>query len=354
MDELIADVRRWRRAGLDVALATVIRTAGSSPRPLGSKMAVSSAGDLSGSVSGGCIEGAVFTEAELVLADGVPRRRAYGVSDEEAWAVGLSCGGEIEVFIERLTGSDAAAEVLEQSLRCIEEERRAAVITVLEPEDGAVGAKRLLTAGGESLGTLGPALDAVVDGWSENGELFARTGMRRVESSVAGAEAELFVEILEPAPHLVIVGAVHVAIHLVHLAQRVGFRCTVVDARETFATAERFGHADVLTVGWPAEALEAMELDGSADTTFCVFLTHDPKLDDPALVVALNAGVRYVGALGSKRTHAKRVASLRERGVSEEQIARIAAPIGLPLGGRRPEEIALSIAAQLVEARYRR
>ena len=162
---------------------------------------------------------------------------------------------------------------------------------------------------------------------------------------------ELFFEVFEPLPKLVIVGAVHVAIHLIHIAQRLGFRCIVVDARSVFASEERFPHADELIVKWPSEALREMPLN---DSTYCVFLTHDPKLDDPALQVALDAGVRYVGALGSKKTHAKRVASLQEMGVSEEAIATIHAPIGLDLGGRKPEEIALAITAQLVQARYRR
>jgi xanthine dehydrogenase accessory factor len=160
---------------------------------------------------------------------------------------------------------------------------------------------------------------------------------------------ELFLEILRPPPKLVIVGAVHVAIHLVHFAKRLGFRCVVVDARAAFATPERFSHADELVVEWPSQALAKMPIH---DETYCVFLTHDPKLDDPALEVALRRDARYVGALGSKRTHAKRVDSLRNLGLAEDLIARIHAPIGLDLGGRKPEEIALSIAAQLVASRH--
>jgi xanthine dehydrogenase accessory factor len=160
---------------------------------------------------------------------------------------------------------------------------------------------------------------------------------------------EVFLEIFAPLPKLVVVGAVHVAVHLVHFAKRLGFRTIVVDARTAFATAERFPHADELIVGWPGDVLAAMKLHDSA---YCVFLTHDPKLDDPALVAALRSDARYVGALGSTRTQAKRVERLKEAGLSDQQVARIHAPIGLDLGGRRPEEIALSIAAQMVQARY--
>ncbi len=165
------------------------------------------------------------------------------------------------------------------------------------------------------------------------------------------ADVEVFFEAFPPPPKLIVVGAVHVAIHLVPIAQRLGFRTVVVDARAQFATEERFATADELIVRWPGDALAEMPLH---DSTYCVFLTHDPKLDEPAIQVALEAGVRYVGALGSSRTHAKRVASLLERGVAQELIDTICAPIGLPLGGRRPEEIAVSIAAELVQARYGR
>ncbi|MEM6704954.1 MAG: XdhC/CoxI family protein [Acidobacteriota bacterium] len=204
----------------------------------------------------------------------------------------------------------------------------------------ALGASLLIWPDGRTSGGLGDdALDRQ-----------ALQHAREVdEASESGVVEGLFFEIFRPPPKLVIVGAVHVAIHLVEIAQRLGFRTVVVDARAAFATEERFPHADELHVRWPGEALAEMPLGASS---YCVFLTHDPKLDEPAIEAALQANVAYVGALGSKRTHAKRVDSLRERGLSEARIARICAPIGLPLGGRRPEEIAVSIAAQLVQARY--
>ena len=206
--------------------------------------------------------------------------------------------------------------------------------------DGAdLGARLLAWPDGRTEGTLGePALDsAAID--LATAEALPATGLRELEST------EVFVETFEPRPQLFIVGAVHVAIHLVHFARRLGFRTVVVDARSAFATAERFPHADELVVEWPADYLARVPLHAN---TFCVFLTHDDKLDNPALQVALEAGVRYVGALGSKRTHGKRVAALTEAGLSAELIDSIHAPIGLDLGGRKPEEIALAIAAELV------
>lgn len=206
-----------------------------------------------------------------------------------------------------------------------------------------LGARLLVWPDDErSEGTLG---DADVDGTAAalaSGDALPSTGLRAIEG------AEVFVETFEPLPQLFIVGAVHVAIHLVHFARRLGFRTVVVDARAAFATPERFPHADELVVEWPADYLARVPLRAN---TFCVFLTHDEKLDNPALQVALEAGVRYVGALGSRRTHGKRVAALTEAGLSPSLIDRIHAPIGLDLGGRKPEEIALAIAAELVAAR---
>ena len=195
---------------------------------------------------------------------------------------------------------------------------------------------------GRTEGTLGNAdLDRAAAGLAK-GEALPPTGLREIEG------AEVFVENFEPLPQLFMVGAVHVAIHLVHFASQLGFRTVVVDARSAFATPERFPHADELVVEWPADYLARVSLHAN---TFCVFLTHDEKLDNPALQVVLEAGVRYVGALGSKRTHGKRVKALTEAGLSPELIDRIHAPIGLDLGGRKPEEIALAIAAELVAVR---
>ena len=216
------------------------------------------------------------------------------------------------------------------------------LVAFTRADDDALGSRLLVWHDGRTEGTLrSPDLDQAATALATAGDLPA-TGLREIK------DTEVFVENFEPSPQLFIVGAVHVAIHLVHFARRLGFRTVVVDARSVFATAERFPHADELVVEWPAEYLARTTLH---DNTFCVFLTHDEKLDNPALKVALEAGVRYVGALGSSRTHAKRVAALRETGLASELIDRIHAPIGLDLGGRKPEEIALAIAAELVAMR---
>ena len=216
------------------------------------------------------------------------------------------------------------------------------VVAFTRAEGGELGARLLVWPDGRSEGTLRDAeLDRTALGLATADALPA-TGLREIEG------VEVFVETFEPLPQLFIVGAVHVAIHLVHFARQLGFRTVVVDARSAFATAERFPHADELVVEWPADYLDRAPLHAN---TYCVFLTHDEKLDNPALQVALEAGVRYVGALGSSRTHAKRVAALREAGLAPELIDRIHAPIGLDLGGRRPEEIAMAIAAELVAVR---
>lgn len=228
----------------------------------------------------------------------------------------------------------------------VEEERAVALVTAIEGEH--LGEKLLVRSDGSTSGTLGRGeLD-------EAAVSLAREALRRNRSatetlSIAGSELEVFVEVHTPPPRLLIVGAVHTAVPLVSIAKTLGFHTTVLDARAAFATRERFPHADELVLEWPAHALERIKLH---EESYLAFLSHDPKLDNPALVVALGSPARYVGALGSKKTHAKRVEALRELGVSEESIARIHAPIGLPLGGRRPEEIAVSIAAQLVQARH--
>lgn len=216
------------------------------------------------------------------------------------------------------------------------------VVAFTRADGAGLGARMLVWPDGRAEGELGEAdLDRKALALA-TAETPPATGLREIEG------VEVFVETFEPLPQLFIVGAVHVAIHLVHFARRLGFRSVVVDARSAFATAERFPHADELIVEWPADYLARVPLHAN---TYCVFLTHDEKLDNPALQVALEAGVRYVGALGSSRTHAKRVAALREAGLAEGLIDRIHAPIGLDLGGRKPEEIAMAIAAELVAVR---
>lgn len=333
MREVLADIDRWRAAGDAVAIATVVDTWGSAPRPPGAKMAVSAKGQIAGSVSGGCVEAAVVEEAGRVLSDGRPRLLRYGVSDESAWSVGLACGGTIEVFVEPL---DAAA--FERVRDAIEARRPAAVTTVIRGPEALIGRKRVALADGSAFGELPAEFRAASDAAVAGG----------ASRKAAAPEGEIFVDVLSPPPRLVVVGGVHIAIPLVALAKTLGFHTTVVDPREGFGNAARFPHADRIVGAWPDRALAEIGLDAA---TAVAVLTHDPKLDDPALTVALRGPAFYVGALGSSRTQEKRRNRLMEAGLSEAEIGRLYAPIGLDIGGRSPEEIALSIMAQIVAAR---
>ncbi len=303
--------RDWHREGRGAALATVVETWGSAPRPVGSQLAISGAGEIQGSVSGGCVEGAVVVEADEALADGRPRILTYGVSDDEAFAVGLACGGTIRVMVEPV--DDALAERLDALVAA--REARRPVAYVVDTRDWT---RRV----------DGP------DAWAE-----------RFRLDRSGFEGEIFVAIFNPPLRMVVVGAVHIAQPLMAMARIAGFDATLVDPREAFGSSARFPGERIVN-DWPDEALEAHGLDAR---TAVVTLTHDPKLDDPALRVALASEVFYLGALGSTRTHAKRVARLQEAGIDEATIGRIHAPIGLPIGARSPAEIAVAILAQVVE-----
>jgi xanthine dehydrogenase accessory factor len=336
MRDVLSDIERWRAEGQTVALATVVETWGSAPRPAGGKMAVSSDGKISGSVSGGCVENAVVEAAAKTLSSGEPRLLHYGVSDDTAWSVGLACGGTIEVFVEPLS-----AELLEPVRDAITSDRAVAVATVIRGRDDLLGRKLLLDEEGRTEGSIDAAALAATRTALEEG----------ISRRVATETAELFVEVMLPAPRLIIVGGVHIAVALVSLAKTLGFRTVVVDPREAFGNAARFPHADQLVSAWPDRALEQLGINSS---TAIAVLTHDPKLDDPALMAALQSPAFYVGALGSSRTQEKRRRRLLEAGLGQDALARLYAPIGLDLGGRSPEEIALSVMAQIVAARNRR
>ncbi len=344
MRDILPDVERWLAQGKRVALATVVKVYGSAPRPLGAKMAISEQAEMTGSVSGGCVESAVVQEALEVLSEGRPRLLAFGITDEQAWEVGLACGGSIEVFVEPLNTSQQQAvwDTLRAALR---EERLVGVATVLQGPQA--GHKLLLWPDGQTIGTLcDTALDAHV---RARGTAALQTQTtQRWRFPLGETEIDLFMEVFPPSPKLIIVGAVHIAIPLVTMAKALGFRTIVVDARKVFATPERFHHADELILGWPEDILRQLPLD---EATYVVVLTHDEKLDNPALKVALEHPVRYVGALGSRKTHARRVQALKEMGLTDEQIARIHAPIGIDIPTRTPEEIAVAIMAEIVAAK---
>ena len=308
----------WHRAGQGAALATVVETWGSAPRPVGSQLAVSGEGGMAGSVSGGCVEGAVIAEALDALADGRPRLLEFGVSDEDAFAVGLACGGRIRVLVEPVGA--ALPESLLADLVAARAERRAIAYLV----DIETWARRLAGRGDAALGA----------------EIAAR-----MRSDRSGFEGAVFVNIHNPPLRMAIVGAVHIAQPLVQMARLAGFAPTLIDPRPAFGAAERFPGETILD-DWPDAALAAHGLDRR---TAVVTLTHDPKLDDPAIVAALNSEAFYLGCLGSTRTHAKRLARLQEAGLGPEQIGRIHAPVGLDIGAKSPAEIAVAILAQVIE-----
>lgn len=307
MREVLSELKTWTENKEEIALATVVETWGSSPRPLGSKMVVTRSGKMAGSVSNGCIEGAVFEEAQKVLKAHEPKVAAFGVADDVAFSVGLACGGHIEVFIQPL------APVHEQLIELLEENRPATLRT------------NLIT--GEA---------TVSDGTPSGSELARREG-------------DWFVEPFRRPARLIIVGAIHIAIPLHRLAKLMGYRVTVVDARAKFATKERFPEADELVVAWPDEAMSNITLDNS---TYVVILTHDPKFDLPALRSVLGKDVGYIGAIGSRKTNENRFAALRAEGFTEDQLSRVHGPVGLDLGGRGAEETALGIMAEITAVRF--
>lgn len=304
----------WVEAGQGAALATVIETWGSAPRRVGAQLVISGAGDIEGSVSGGCVEGAVVVEALEALEEGGTRVLEYGVSDGDAFAVGLACGGTIRILVEPV-GKGGMPEAMLRELVAARAERRAVAYEV-----ALDGASRQLVEG-------------------QHADRF------RKDRSGVSEDGQTFIGIHNPPLRLIIVGGVHIAQHLVGMARSTGFDCIVVDPREAFGSLARFPDAKVIN-DWPDAALDALKLDARCAV---VLLTHDPKLDDPAIQRALCSDAFYIGALGSTRTHAARVARLTEAGFSEADIARIHGPIGLNIGAAGPSEIAVSIMAQMIQ-----
>lgn len=341
MPDIAADVIRWRAAGQAVAVATVARVYGSAPRPLGAKLACTSSGQLAGSVSGGCIEGAVYEEAQDVLAGGPPRLLRYGVADESAWQLGLACGGTIEVWLERLD------ERTDDTIRaCLHDGELVARATVVAGDHGSFGRSVLVHPDGRIEGDLGRrSLTEQVARLAVERLALGSPARAAVEPDGDPDRPDVLVEVYAPPPRLVVVGAVHIAIPLVTMAGALGYRTVVVDARPAFATRERFPHADELIVAWPADTLPALRIDRS---TSIAVMTHDDKIDVPVLRAAVSGRARYIGILGSTRHHAQRERALRELGVTDDQLARIHAPIGLPIGAVGADEIALAVLAEIV------
>jgi xanthine dehydrogenase accessory factor len=341
MRDLIPEIERWRQAGKQVAVATIVQVYESALRPLGSKMACSASGDIAGSVSGGCIEGAVYEEAQKVMKHGRPKLLEYGVANESAWEIGLACGGTIQVWVESL-----APEIYTTLKQCLDAGQIVALATIIAGP--GMGNKLFIWPDGRTQGELGSA-DLTERVIRYAADRLAAHDPGRAAFDIAGEPVDIFVEVFPPLPRLIIVGAVHIAIPLVTFAKTLGFHTIVLDARSAFATRERFPHADEMIVEWPSTAMARLNLD---EATYVVVVTHDDKLDIPALQAALASPARYIGILGSTTSHAKRIQALKQLGVSDEQLARIRAPIGLDVGAVGPEEIALSIMAEVVAVRH--
>jgi xanthine dehydrogenase accessory factor len=346
--EILGDVGRWHQQGRRVALARVIDVEGSGPREPGATMAVSEDGEVAGSVSGGCVEGAVMEAALETLATGDRGLLTFGYSDADAFAVGLTCGGTVHLYVEPL---DWAPDLHDSFVAALIADAPVALATVVAGV--GVGAKLLYRPGEPLIGTLGtPELDAVA-ARDAAGELAAGSSRLRHyggRGEVGRDEVAVFIESFVSPARMIIFGAVDFTAALVRTARVMGFRVTVCDARRAFATTARFPLADEVVVAWPDRYLKSLGDALTSRDAVCV-LTHDSKFDVPAIVAALGTGVGYLGALGSRRTHADRLARLREAGVSEGELARLHAPIGLDLGARTPEETAISICAEIISVR---
>lgn len=359
MRDVMSELMQWWESGETVGVGTVVATFKSAPRPAGSSMLVGPGGEAVGSVSGGCVEGAVYELGQEVVESGSPVLQRYGVSDDDAFAVGLTCGGILDVFVERVSREsfpelgDIAAD--------LGAERAVAVVTVIEhPSPEWVGRRLVVRPEGaavERSGSLGSqrADDAVAD------DVRGLLASGRTEILTYGPDGErrgdgmrVFVQSYAPRPRMLVFGAIDFAAAVAHVGRFLGYAVTVCDARPVFATPKRFPAAEEVVVQWPhrylAAEAEAGRIDGR--TVICV-LTHDPKFDVPVLTEAVRLPeVAYIGAMGSRRTHADRIERLREAGVTDAELDRIASPIGLDLGARTPEETAVSIAAEIISLQW--
>ncbi len=337
MRDVVAHLDRWAAAGTASATATVVAVKRSAPRPPGAKMAVAGDGAVQGMVSGGCVEGAVVLAAEEVLGGAPPRLMHFDIADEEAWEVGLPCGGEIGVWVDRIEGA-----AMERFCTLAREGGRGALATRLDS-----GEKLLVEADGTRTGSLGsPALDVAAAAAADELMWAEQSAQREV------AGVPLFVDATAPPPRLLIIGAVDLAAALCRIARLMGWEPSVADPRGRFATPERFPEAEHVVAAWPAKAFAQL---GAIDrSTAIAILTHDPKIDDSALEIALRSEAGYVGAMGSRRMQATRRARLLELGITAAELERMSAPIGLDLGALTVEETALSVMAEIVALRHGR
>ena len=335
MKDVLSEIEIWKARGDRIALATVIDVQRSAPRPPGAKMAVNEHGDIAGSVSGGCVEGAVAEIADGILRGDPPQLVHFGIADSDAWDVGLPCGGEIDVWVQAYDAGPTNPR-FEEIARA---GGRAAEVTMLE--GARPGAKLLVEADGAHQGSLGaPELD----------DEAARMAVEQLWEETSERREALFIDVVAPAPRLIVFGAVDIAASLCTFARAAGWRPYVVDPRARFAVPDRFPDAEEVIAAWPEEAVS--QLGGVDPATSIVVLTHDPKLDDAALLLALSSPARFIGAMGSRRAQAKRRERLLALGLGEDELERISAPVGLDLGAISREETALSIVAEIVAARH--
>jgi xanthine dehydrogenase accessory factor len=353
--DVLDDIAEWYVSGETFGLATVVNTFRSAPRPPGAAMAVSAGGEAVGSVSGGCVEGAVYELAQEVISSGVPVMRRYGVSDDDAFSVGLTCGGILDVLVEPV--GPVTFPEFSEVVASISRREPVAVVTVVAGP-GTLGARRVIWPS-HAAGSLAPGLpyarrlDAAVDddarGMLAQGltgqRHYGRQGERRLD------ELTVFVHAFAPPPRMLVFGAIDFAAAVARTGKFLGYHVTVCDARPVFATAKRFPEADEVVVTWPHRFLDEVSAQIDERTVICV-LTHDPKFDVPLLEAALRTPAGYIGAMGSRRTHTDRLDRLREAGLTDGELSRLRSPIGLDLGARTPEETAVSIAAELIQLRW--
>lgn len=351
---MLADLLSIWRTGDTAGLATVVRTMRSAPRQPGAAMVVAPDGSVSGSVSGGCVEGAVYELATEVAGTGAPRLERYGISDDDAFAVGLTCGGVIGIFVEAV--SQATFPELGAVAQDIDAHRSVAVATVIAHPDVRWVGRRIVITPEATVGSLGSArADAAVTDDARGLLALGRSAILEYgpDGQRRGEGMQVFVSSFAPRPRMLVFGAIDFAAAVARQGTFLGYRVTVCDARGVFATPARFPTADEVVVDWPHRYLAAQAQAGAVDrrTVICV-LTHDPKFDVPVLEIALRLDVGYVGAMGSRRTHDDRMQRLRAAGLTDTELARLSSPIGLDLGARTPEETAVSIAADIIARRW--
>ncbi|KJY37333.1 XdhC family protein [Streptomyces katrae] len=356
MLDIAEELNRWVEQGRDFAVATVVAVGGSAPRQPGAALAVDSEGTAIGSVSGGCVEGAVYELCRQSLEDGETVQERFGYSDDDAFAVGLTCGGIIDILVTPVPVGSPRREAMATALRAASQGEAAALARIAEGPAELMGRALVVLGDGSFEGGFGghPELDRTIAEEARAMLDAGRTGVLEIgaDGRLCGEPLKVLVESSVPPPRMIVFGAIDFASALVRIGKFLGYHVTLCDARPVFATKKRFPEADEIVVDWPHRYLEAQAGSGAVDgrTVLCV-LTHDAKFDVPLLELALKLPVAYVGAMGSRRTHEDRNKRLRDVGVTELELARLRSPIGLDLGARSPEETALSIAAEIVANR---